>query len=133
MSTWTSEELKKIGTAEELQIASRRPDGTLSKQVIIWVVRLGDYLYVRSYKGRTSGWFSGVLVRNEGHIQAGGVAKDVSFVEVTDPEINKQISAAYRTKYHRYAESIVGSMVTPEAQAATIKMVPRQAGAVLKT
>jgi hypothetical protein len=29
MTTWTSEELAKIGKAEELAIASRRPDGTL--------------------------------------------------------------------------------------------------------
>jgi len=53
MTTWTSEELNKIGTAEELQIASLRRDGTLRKPVIIWVVRLGDDLYVRSVNGRT--------------------------------------------------------------------------------
>jgi hypothetical protein len=44
MTTWTSDELKKIGTAEELKIASLRADGTLRKPVIIWVVRLGDDL-----------------------------------------------------------------------------------------
>lgn len=57
MTTWTSNELNKIGTAEELQIASLRRDGTLRKPVIIWVVRLGDDLYVRSVNGRTSAWF----------------------------------------------------------------------------
>jgi hypothetical protein len=46
MTAWTSEELTRIGTAEELQIASLRSDGTLRKPVIIWVVRLGDNLYV---------------------------------------------------------------------------------------
>jgi hypothetical protein len=55
MSTWTNDELKKIGTAEELQIASLRADGTLRKLVIIWVVRFGDDLYVRSVNGRNSG------------------------------------------------------------------------------
>ena len=39
---WTSDELTKIGTAEELRIASLRRDGTLRKPVIIWVVRVGD-------------------------------------------------------------------------------------------
>jgi len=33
--------------------------------------------------------------------------------------------AAYRAKYHRYAESIVGSIVSPQARAATLKLVPR--------
>ena len=79
-------------------------DGTLRKSVIIWVVRLGDDLYVRSVNGRTSGWFRGVQTRHEGHIQAGGVDKDVTFVEETDSEINDQIDAAYRTKYRRYPQ-----------------------------
>jgi hypothetical protein len=73
MAAWTSNELNKIGNAEELQIASLRADGTLRKPVIIWVVRLGDALYVRSVNGRTSGWFRGVQTRHEGHIRAGGV------------------------------------------------------------
>ena len=60
MTAWTSEELKKIGAAEELQIASLRGDGTLRKLMTIWVVRLGDDLYVRSVNGRTSDWFRGV-------------------------------------------------------------------------
>ena len=42
MTTWTNEELKKIGTAEELELASLRRDGTLRKPVTIWVVRCGD-------------------------------------------------------------------------------------------
>ena len=106
MTTWTSDELNKIGTAEELQIASLRRDGTLRKPVTIWVVRLGDDLYVRSVNGRTGAWFRGTQVRHEGHIQAGGVDKDVTFVEEADPGINDQIDAAYRTKYRRYAASV---------------------------
>ncbi len=124
MSTWTSDELTKIGTAEELQIASLRDDGTLRNPVTIWVVRLGDDLYVRAYKGRTSPWFRGVQRRHEGHIRAGGVDKDVTFVDA-DPALNDQIDAVYRTKYRRYSASIVGSVVTPTARAATIKLVPR--------
>lgn len=125
MTTWTSDELNKIGAAEELKIASLRRDGTLRKPVIIWVVRLGDELYVRSVNGRASGWFRGVESRHEGQIRAGGVVKEVAFVEEPDPAINEQIDAAYRTKYRRYAASIVNTTVTSQARAATIKLVPR--------
>ena len=124
MSTWTNDELNKIGKAEELQIASLRSDGTLRKPVIIWVVRLGEDLYVRSVNGRGSAWFRGVQTRHEGHIRAGGVDKDVAFVEETDSNINDQIDAAYATKYRRYA-SIARSMTTPAVRAATIKLMPR--------
>jgi hypothetical protein len=123
MTTWTSDELNKIGTAEELQIASLRQDGTLRKPVIIWVVRVGDNFYVRSVKGRTSAWFRGVQTRHEGQIRAGGVEKDVTFMEETDSDINAKIDAAYLTKYGRYPQ-YVAPMVTPDVRAATIKLVP---------
>jgi hypothetical protein len=123
MSTWTSDELDRIGGAEELEIAPVRRDGTLRRPVTIWVIRHGDDLYVRSVYGRGSSWFRGVQVRLEGHIQAGGVDKDVLLVETDD--MNDEIDAAYRAKYQRYAESIVGPIVSPEARAATLKLVPR--------
>ena len=99
MTGWTSEELDKIGGAEELQIAPLRRDGTLRNPVTIWVVRLGGDFYVRSARGRGGAWFHAAQVRHEGHIRAGGVDKDVAFVEVSDPDINDQIDDAYLTKY----------------------------------
>jgi hypothetical protein len=126
-TTWTSDELTKIGTADELEIASLRRDDSLRNPVTIWVVRHGDDLYVRSVNGRTGAWFRGTQVRHEGHIRAGGVEKDVTFVDA-DPGLNEQIDAAYRTKYRRYAARFVNPIVTPEARSATIKLVPRQKG-----
>jgi hypothetical protein len=123
MPAWTNEELTRIGTATELQIASRRRDGTLRNPRTIWVVRVGDDLFVRSMYGRAGGWFPGTQVRHEGHIWAGGVDKDVTFAEA-DPNLNDQIDAAYRDKYRRYGPNIIGGVVNPEARAATIKLVP---------
>ncbi|MFL7837287.1 MAG: DUF2255 family protein [Candidatus Promineifilaceae bacterium] len=123
---WTNEELNKIGSAEELRIASLRVDGTLRKPVIIWVVRVGDDIYVRCVNGRDGAWFRGVQTRYEGHISAGGVEKDVAFVEEADQDINAQIDQAYLTKYGRYPQW-VAPMVTPEVQAATLKVLPRTA------
>lgn len=124
MSTWTSEELDTIGRADELQIAPRRGDGTLRKGVTIWVVRVGDDLYVRSWRGQDGAWFRAAQARHAGHIRAGGIEKDVMFVEEADPDINDQIDAAYRTKYRRYA-SYVPPMISPQARATTLKLVSR--------
>ena len=123
MATWKSDELDKIEKVEELRIASLRKDGTLRTPVIIWVVRLGSDLYVRCVNGRSGAWFRGTQTRRAGHIRAGGVDKDVTF-EDGDPALNDQIDTAYRTKYHRYAASIINSVVSPEARSATIKLVP---------
>ena len=124
MTTWTSDELNKIGTAEEMEIASLRRDGTLRNRATIWVVRHGDDLYVRSVNGRTGAWFRGTQVRHKGHIEAGGIDRDVTVVDA-DPDINDQIDIAYRTKYRRYDASIVGHIVSPKARSTTIRLVPR--------
>jgi hypothetical protein len=124
MTTWTSDELNKIGRAEEIQVASLRRDGRLRNPVTIWVVRLGDDLYVRSVNGRIGSWFRGMQARYEGHIRAGSADKDVTFVEDGDPTINEQIDAAYRAKYRSYP-SAVNHINSSTARAATIKLVPR--------
>lgn len=124
MTPWTNDELNKIGAAEELQIAPLRRDSTLRQPVTIWVVRVGDDLYVRSYKGRGGAWFRAAQDHHEGHIWAGGVEKGVTFVEEADPDLNDQIDAAYRTKYRRYPQ-YVAPMLTAEVRSTTIKLVPQ--------
>jgi hypothetical protein len=124
MTGWTTEELDKIEPADELEIASLRSDGTLGSPRTIWVVRLGDDLFVRSVKGRSSDWFRGTQRRREGRIRSGGVERGVTFDEAV-PDLEGRIDDAYREKYRRYARSIVDSVLTPEARAATLKLVPR--------
>ena len=124
MTAWTPDELNTIAGTDELEIASLRRDGSLRQPVTIWVVRHGDDLYVRSVNGRTAAWFRGTQGRHAGHIEAGGVAKDVTFVDA-DHALDDPLDAAYRAKYRRYAASIVDSIVTPQARAATLKVVPR--------
>jgi hypothetical protein len=128
MSDWTKDELIRIGGAEEIQIAPRRPDGTLRKPVTVWVVPAGDSLYSRSVSGPASSWFRGTQERHDGRIRAGGVEKDVTFVNA-EHDIDDEVDAAYRAKYRRYAGRILNSVLTPQARSATIKLVPRAAGA----
>lgn len=54
----------------------------------------------------------------------GAWTENVTFVGASG-HIDEQLDAAYRTKYHRYAANIVGSILTPEARSSTIKLVPR--------
>jgi hypothetical protein len=124
MTAWTSEELDRIGRADELRIASLRQDGTLRKPVTIWVVRVGEELFVRSAYGENPAWLRGTRVRHEGRISAGGIEKDVSFV-VAEPATADGIDAAYWEKYRRHGEQYVASVVTPEARSTTIRLVPR--------
>src|SRR3954468_9089931 len=123
MTTWTRDELDKIGKADELTLASVRDDGTLRRPVTMWVVRDGDDVYVRSVNGRGASWFRGALNRHEARIRAGGVEKDVSLTETDDA--NHEVDAAYQAQYSSRYPTIVPSIVTPDARAATLKLVPR--------
>jgi hypothetical protein len=96
MSRWAQKELEAIDAAQELRLASARGDGTLRRPVTIWVVRIGEEVYVRSVNGRGSAWFRGVQSRHEARIRAGGIEKDVRLVE-TD-EAGEQIDVAYQTQ-----------------------------------
>jgi hypothetical protein len=126
MTEWTTDQLDKVGMAEEVQIASVRPDGKLRKAVTVWAIRHGDDLYVRSVGGRSAHWFQGTQDKHEGRLQAGGVQQDITFADA-DHDIDDEVDAAYRTKYRRYAGNILNSVLTPQARSTTTKLVPRSA------
>jgi hypothetical protein len=123
MTGWTGAELQQIGAADELHVAPRRRDGSLRGPVTIWVVRSGEDIYIRSVRGPAGGWFRGVQDRHEGRIEAGGIGKDVTFIDVTDG-IDEAIDTAYREKYS-YFPSAVDHITSPEARSTTLKVVPR--------
>ncbi|GAA4449489.1 DUF2255 family protein [Phytohabitans houttuyneae] len=125
MSDWKADELTAIEGADELRIAPLRRNGTLREPTTIWVVRDGDDLYVRSFKGAGSHWYRGTRARHQGHIEAGGVGRDVRFVDETDPGVNARIDDAYRGKYQHYGAQYVDPMLAPPARAATLRLEPR--------
>ena len=124
MTAWTSDELDRIQAAEELQLASVRSDGSLRPYVTMWVVRVGDDAYVRSAYGPANPWYRRAKSSGVGRIRAGGVERDVSFDEA-ETGVHAAIDAAYHAKYDRYGPRIVGTVVGPQAEALTIRLVPR--------
>ena len=125
MNEWNSIELDEIAAAEELDIASVRPDGTLRPYTTIWMVRVGDDVYVRSYRGRGGGWYRHALRRHRGRIRAGGIERDVTLEEPEDAD-HHAIDDAYRRKYARHASTYVDPMVSPVATAATLRLAPTE-------
>jgi hypothetical protein len=122
MTRWTDEELAELGSAGELEIAPMRRDGTLQRPRIIWVVRHGGDVYVRSVNGADGAWFRGVQARHAGHISAGGVDADVVFEEA-DHDLDDDIDEEYRRTYGR-SSSAVDHITSPKARATTIRLVP---------
>jgi hypothetical protein len=103
-----------------LRIAGRRADDSLRKPVIIWQVRVGDDIYVRSVNGPDAAWFRGTQARGEGRIESGGVSKDVTFTN--DNTKDAEIDAAYAAKYG--SGSSVRAITSPIATSTTLRVEP---------
>ena len=73
---WTDDELRRVGDAQELEIAPVRRDGSLRKPLPIWAVRAGDDLYVRAAYGPRTGWHRVARTSREGRVAAGGVERE---------------------------------------------------------
>jgi hypothetical protein len=123
MPTWTRDELSKVAEADELEVTSLRRDGTPSSPRTIWVVQVGDDLYIRSVNGTSGAWYRGTQIRHEGHVDVGGVSRDVTFTDIGH-DMDAQVDAAYRDKYRRYAANVVDSIVAPQAESTTMRLDP---------
>ncbi|MEZ5323364.1 MAG: DUF2255 family protein [Microthrixaceae bacterium] len=69
MSTWTPDQNRQIGSSTELDLASRRPDGSLSGYTTMWVVEVDDEVYVRSAGGPDRPWYRRALASGNGRIR----------------------------------------------------------------
>jgi hypothetical protein len=122
MSGWSEQELDRVGNATELQVSSRRADGSLRRFVTIWVVRAGDDLYVRSAYGTDNPWYRRAKASGRGRVRAGGIERDVVF-EVPGDDVHPAIDAAYHAKYDRYGAKIVATVVGDKAAAGTLRLI----------
>lgn len=121
---WSSEELQRIGGSTEVQVSSERPDGTTRPYITIWIVRVGDELYVRSAYGTDNPWYRRAKASGAGRVRAGRFEREVTFAE-TGSEVHPSIDAAYHAKYDRYGPKIVGTVVGDQAAAGTLRLLPR--------
>lgn len=119
-TTWSDEDLARFGRAGEITITTLRPDGTARRGVPIWLVRVGDDLYVRSWRGRTGSWYRNASRHPHGRISASGTTVAVTF-EPTGDDTRAAIDQAYRDKYG--SGQYVDAMIAPAAVEAGLRVI----------
>jgi hypothetical protein len=121
---WSTEDLRLMEAAGELEIAVRRADGELRRWVPIWVVGAGEHAYVRTWHRRDTGWYGQALRSRRARIRVPGLEADVAIEDLGDAsaQVTADVDAAYHAKYGQGA----GSMVTATATATTLRLDPEQ-------
>jgi hypothetical protein len=125
-AAWPPEAMQRIVRAEELEIAARRADGTLRRRVPVWVVGVGGRIYVRTWHRRDTGWFGQVVDSRRARIRVPDLEADVAVADIgeRDADLRADVDAAYRTKYGHYGATSLDRMLTDDAAAATLRLVP---------
>jgi hypothetical protein len=123
MKTWTTDAARAMTSPQEVQLATRRTDGTLRRPRVIWIVRDGERVFIRSTNGRSADWFRSAIATGAGQVTADGTAYDVRFTHVDDESDLGVADAGYRAKYTRY-RSIVDHLQQDGPRAATLEVHP---------
>jgi hypothetical protein len=127
VSAWSPDDLDRLGGASEVEVSSARWDGTLSRARTVWIVRVGDQLYLRSVNGPDGAWYRLTRASRQGRIEARGVVRDVTWVDVDatgQPDVDPAVDAEYARKYQG-ATSAIAHITSPLARATTMRVEPR--------
>lgn len=122
---WDNVQLERIGQTPVLRISSYRADGSLRRWTPIWVVRVGDDLYIRSAYGQDGGWYRNAMRHRAARIRAEGIETDVTLVPVTDALTNTQVAQAYQAKY-RDQPAALEPMLASSAAGTTVRLEASQ-------
>lgn len=124
MGEWDDRNLVIVNDGDEVEISARREDGSLRDAVVIWSVRLGRHLYVRSARGPEGRWYRNLMATGRGRVAARGICQDV-IAESVDPTspLQASIDGEYERKYGRFG-SIVDSVTGPSAAYVTLRLTP---------
>ena len=104
-----------------LRLLPTAPTDTAGSWVPIWVVRVGDELYVRSYRGPTGSWYRRARRTGHGRIRVAGTEHTVVFTGA-DPSTRTGVDDAYQAKYGHYGSSYVIPMTSDPAAETTLRL-----------
>ena len=91
----------------------------------IWMVRVGDDVFVRAAHGTATGWNRRAHEAGAGHVSVGSaIDRDATF-EPADRALDQAISDAYDAKYdRRYPRQYIDPVVSAASLPTTLRVIP---------
>jgi hypothetical protein len=123
MTAWTTEQLDKIASTDDLYVAPYREDGTTySTPTQTWALVVDGNVYVRAANGQQSRWYQAAIAQHAGRVRVDGQVWDVAFEAAGDTD-EAAIDAAYEAKYP--GSSAVATMQGDGPKSAAVRISPR--------
>lgn len=114
--------LQHLADVEEIDIAFRRPNGSIGSTPI-WVVQVGEDIFVRSVRGTRGGWYRRLRADPDGEVRDGGHTHPVHAEPVADERTLGEVTGAYQTKYGD--SPYVRPLLEGSSIGATLRLHPR--------
>ncbi len=122
--SFDAETLQLLDETKEVQIETRRDQNAPAHRTIIWVVTLGEAVFVRSVRGEKGRWYREVSANPSAALHVGDRRIPVHAVPATDEPTVEAVSEAYRSKYGRTSPGSTRAMVRPETLPTTLRLEP---------
>lgn len=119
---WKPQILSEISDREEIRISSERTGGGYHRWTPVWVVRVGDDLYVRSGFGKNGLWYRHAI-GSQAYVDAEGVQYKVSLILDRDSVSIAAVDEAYRQKYS--ADPSLPLLLSDRARSTTSRLIPQ--------
>ena len=117
--------LATLARTREIDMETASPDGTRTHRTTIWVVSVGDHVYVRSERGVEGRWYREARQTPNVVIHAKGESIPATAVLAADPDSIRQVSDAFVEKYGGRSAASTAAMLEPHTLETTLRLEPR--------
>jgi hypothetical protein len=117
--------LAMLGRVREIDLETTSLDGTQTHRTTIWVVTVGDQVFVRSERGTAGRWYREARQAPDLILHAGDEAIPVSAVLAADPDSVQRVSDAFTARYGRRSAASTAAMIRPHTLETTLRLDPR--------
>jgi hypothetical protein len=119
--TFPERDLAALAAADEIEIETRAPDGTVHR-TIIWIVTHDGDVYVRSVNGPGARWYREAIATGDIALHVDGRRIPARLEAAADAAGVEACSEALKAKYK--ADYSLQSMLEPETLPTTLRVVP---------
>lgn len=122
-------ELRLLHETEEIEIETSAPgsDPEGLQRAVLWVVVVGEDVYVRSVNGEQGHWYQHLTKDRAAVIYADERRMPVRAAAVSDTQLQLKVSEAYLRKYAQYPQDVAW-IIGPGVLATTLRLEPDSRG-----